>query len=169
MQPDPSLPLSLGPIDESHLAALEALLIDTGVFRDDEIEVAMEVLEEYLDSPGADYHAVGAFTGHGVIVGYALYGPTPCTVGTYDLYWIAVAPAAQNTGVGRLLLREVEKRLMHEGARLLIIETSSQPMYEPTRTFYERNGYHVVARVPDYYTDGDDRLIFVRHFKAQAG
>lgn len=159
-------PVTLGPIDESHLGDLEQLLVDTAVFRDDEIEVAMEVLEACVDAPGADYHAVGAFTDDGAITGYALYGPTPCTLGTYDLYWIAVAPSAQNTGVGRLMLQEVEKRLIHEGARLLIIETSSQAMYEPTRIFYERNGYDAVARIPDYYTEGDDRMIFVKHFQS---
>lgn len=160
VHPPPAV--TLGTIDDSHIDDIEQMLIDTAVFRDDEVEVAMEVLESYIDNPDQDYFAVGAFTHDGELAGYALYGPTPCTIGTYDLYWIAVSPSSQNTGVGRTLLQEVERRLVLADARLLIIETSSQPMYEPTRMFYERNGYDVTARIPDFYTDGDDRMIFVK-------
>jgi ribosomal protein S18 acetylase RimI-like enzyme len=152
----------LGGLTSAHVPVIERLLHETGVFRPDEVDVALEVLESYLDDPDRDYSAVGAFTRAGELVGYALYGPTPCTLGTFDLYWIAVSPSSQNAGVGRALLQEVERRLVLADARLLIIETSSQPMYEPTRRFYERHGYDVVARIPDYYTDGDDRMIFVR-------
>ena len=65
-------------------------------------------------------------------------------------------------GVGSRLLQEVERRLALQDARLVIIETSSLPHYAPTRTFYERRGYQVVARVPDFYAQGDDRLIFAK-------
>jgi hypothetical protein len=56
----------------------------------------------------------------------------------------------------------VERRLAQADARLVIIETSSQPLYEPTRAFYLRKGYAEVARVPDFYADGDDRVIFAK-------
>ena len=32
-------------------------------------------------------------------------------------------------------------------------------------SFYERRGYEVVARVPDFYDVGDDRVIFARTFE----
>ncbi|NJD09307.1 MAG: GNAT family N-acetyltransferase [Gemmatimonadetes bacterium] len=132
------------------------------MFRADEIDVALEVIDAYFANPGQDYTALGAFTRAGELVGYSCHGPTPCTLGTCDLYWIAVAPAAQGTGVGSALLQEVERRLAQEDARLLLIETSSQPRYRPTRRFYERHGYHEVARVPEFYAPGDDRVIFAK-------
>lgn len=142
--------------------SVEDILRDTGVFREDEIMVAMEVLDAYFDNPGQDYSALGAFTQGGRLLGYVCYGPTPLTQGTCDLYWIAVAPDAHGQGVGTRLLQEVERRLARSGARLVIIETSSQPAYQPTRAFYERRGYLEVARVPDFYAPGDDRVIFAR-------
>ena len=36
----------------------------------------------------------------GPIVGFACYGPTPLTVGVYDLYWLAVDPDARQAGGG---------------------------------------------------------------------
>jgi ribosomal protein S18 acetylase RimI-like enzyme len=162
-----ALPVStqLVPLEPRHRAAIEPLLRATGFFRDSEIDIALEVLDAYFDHPDRDYTALGAFTLGGELIGYVCYGPTPCTAGTYDLYWIAVAPAAQNGGVGTILVQEVERRLAQADARLVIVETSSQPLYEPTRAFYLRKGYAEVARVPDFYADGDDRVIFAKRIQ----
>jgi ribosomal protein S18 acetylase RimI-like enzyme len=152
----------VAPVESHHRSAIEQLLIATNVFRPDEIKVALEVIDSYFILPEEDYTALGAFTLGGELLGYVCYGPTPCTVGTWDLYWIAVSPATQGTGVGTMLLQEVERRLALRDARLVIIETSSLPHYGATRRFYERRGYEVVARVPDFYAPGDDRLIFAK-------
>ena len=157
-----TLPLlaSLGP-GTRHQA--EAILRATGVFREDEIRVGLEVLDSYLAHPEQDYTALGAFTPGGELLGFTVHGPTPCTLGTWDLYWIAVSPRAQGMGIGTLLLEEVEGRLTRSNARLLIIETSSRPEYDPTRAFYLKRGYREVARVPDFYEAGDDRVIYAKN------
>jgi ribosomal protein S18 acetylase RimI-like enzyme len=154
--------LTISPIERHHRDAIERLLIDTNVFRDSEIRVALEVIDSYFILPEEDYTALGAFTLGGKLLGYVCYGPTPCTVGTWDLYWIAVTPDAQAHGIGTRLLQEVERRLALKDARLVIIETSSLPQYAATRAFYLRRGYDQVARVPDFYAQGDDRLIFAK-------
>jgi ribosomal protein S18 acetylase RimI-like enzyme len=160
--------LSIRPIRETHRETIEQILVDTGVFKPAEVEVGLEVLDSYLDAPGFDYTAIGAFRGR-TLLGYACYGATPLTLGTWDLYWIAVAPSAQGTGIGTMLLAEVETRLRDQGARLLIIETSSQPLYEPTRAFYERHNYRIDARITDFYAPGDDRVIFVKRLDTNTG
>src|SRR5919106_1838020 len=83
----------LAPLLQEHRAAVERLLRETGSFRPEEIVIALEVIDAYLATPDRDYSALGAFTLGGDLVGYVCYGPTPCTIGTFDLYWIAVAPA----------------------------------------------------------------------------
>ena len=72
-----------------------------------------------------DYSFLGAFTPDDELVGYACFGPTPGTDRTYDLYWIAVDPAAHRAGIGTTLLSEVERRLQGQHARMLVVETSS--------------------------------------------
>jgi ribosomal protein S18 acetylase RimI-like enzyme len=156
----------LRPLAGGHRAQVDAILRDTAVFQPFEIDIALEVFDAFVANPGQDYCALGAFTQGGSLAGYVCYGPTPCTVGTFDLYWIAVSPAVQRAGAGTLLLQEVERRLARSGARLVIIETSSLPRYEATRTFYARRGYGVTARVPDFYADGDDRLIYAKRINA---
>jgi len=153
----------LASLDPGTRHQAEAILRATGVFREDEIRVGMEVLDSYLAHPEQDYTALGAFTPGGELLGFTVHGPTPCTLGTWDLYWIAVSPGAQGMGIGTVLLEEVEGRLTRLNARLLIIETSSRPEYDPTRAFYLKRGYREVARVPDFYEAGDDRVVYAKN------
>jgi ribosomal protein S18 acetylase RimI-like enzyme len=150
----------VGVLNPENRAPAEVILRTTGVFREDEIAVALEVLDSCFANPGHDYTAMGAFTPGGELLGFYVVGPTPCTLGTWDLYWLAVSPGNQGGGVGTLLLKEVEGRLTRSNARQLIIETSSRPQYDPTRAFYLKRGYREVARLPDFYEDGDDRVIY---------
>ena len=155
--------IQLAPLAASARSSAESILRATGVFREDEILVGLEVLDSYFAHPGQDYTAVGAFTPGGELLGFTVYGPTPCTLGTWDLYWIAVTPGTQGKGVGTALIKEVEGRLTQSNARLLIIETSSRPPYDPTRAFYLKRGYREVARIPDFYEAGDDRVIYAKN------
>jgi ribosomal protein S18 acetylase RimI-like enzyme len=134
----------------------------TGVFREAERAVALEVFDSAVERPGADYFALGAFDDDGRLVGFACYGPTPCTVGTWDLYWIAVDPACQRQGTGRALMEACERAIARRGGRLVVVETSSRPDYGPTRDFYRTLGYRETARIPDFYAPGDDLVVYVK-------
>jgi ribosomal protein S18 acetylase RimI-like enzyme len=121
--------------------------------------VAEEVIDGYLEDPqGTGYHALVAEDGS-QIAGYICYGQTPCTVGTWDIYWIAVAGEKRGKGVGGALTKAAEEEIKRLEGRLILIETSSQPVYENTRRFYLGQKYEPVARIPDFYSPGDDLLI----------
>jgi ribosomal protein S18 acetylase RimI-like enzyme len=162
----------LGAIHRGHRARIIDILRATNAFRDEEIEVALELFDESLAhqarapfDPGAgvaSYEFIGAFSREGELIGYACYGATPGTTGTYDLYWIAVHPEYQGEGGGSRLLDEVERRLNEREARLLVVETSSRTDYESTRRFYERREYRESARLSDFYAFGDDRVIYAK-------
>ena len=116
-----------------------------------------------------DYEFVGAYDDRDLLLGYACFGPTPATDGTYDLYWLAVDPAAQGRGAGRALVRWVERELTARGARLLVVETSSRTDYAHTREFYARGGYVEAARVRDFYAPADDRIILTTRLTTPQG
>src|SRR5690606_9058255 len=94
------------------------------------------------------------------VVGYTCYGQTPCTSGTFDLYWIAVHNDLRSKGLGRILQRETEERIRALGGRRLFADTSGREQYEPTRRFYRSMGYEEEARLRDFYAPGDDKVIF---------
>jgi ribosomal protein S18 acetylase RimI-like enzyme len=122
------------------------------------VAIAVELLDDSI-AGDVEYRFLGAFESE-ELVGYACWGPTPGTAGTYDLYWLVVDPARQRTGVGTQLVEAVEQQLAADGARLIVVETSSLPEYASTRAFYERRGYTRAATVRAYYAPGDDLVIY---------
>jgi len=136
-----------------------------GVFHDDEVPVALEVFDGAVAGtrsslPDPDYTALGADV-EGRLVGWVCWGPTPCTAGTYDLYWMAVDPAVQHGGIGTALVAEMERQLLGR-ARLVVVETAGRPAYDATRAFYEARGYRLTARIPDFYSPGDDLVVYTK-------
>jgi len=143
---------------------LEEILVATGSFTDAEVTIALELLETVINDPGQqDYEVAVADIGDHV-AGYVLFGPVPLTEGNYDLYWIAVDPNSQGSGVGRRLMKHVEEQVRLRGGRLLCLETSSQGGYLRTRKFYEQAGYVEESCIRDFYKPGDDRLTYVKRF-----
>lgn len=139
--------------------ALMEFLRATPEFKPAEVDVAEEVLDAYLRDPsGSGYQVLVAEVGASV-VGYICYGPAPLTEGTWDIYWIAVAPKEQGRGIGKALLALAEAKIKGARGRLALIETSSKPEYERTRRFHRSQGYEMACRIADFYAPGDDKLI----------
>jgi GNAT superfamily N-acetyltransferase len=132
------------------------------LFSKEEAETVGELLEAYLEEEDHDGYFFLSASDEGRLVGFACYGPTPLTRGTFDLYWIAVSAAAKGQGVGRALMARVEEEVRALGGRMIKLDTSGRPEYEPTRAFYHRIGYTHSATVPDFYAPGDDLVIFSR-------
>lgn len=144
--------------------AIRNIVVATGVFSEEEIEIAVELLEIYLnDAEQEDYEIFSCVSEEEKVVGYICIGPTPATVATYDLYWIAVDPAIQTNGIGSLLLHYTETYLQQQGGRLLIAETSSTQKYDKTRLFYERKGFQKLAQIKEYYKPDDDLIIYGKY------
>lgn len=164
--------VNLRELTAADVARVVGLTRSTGVFRDEEIAIAEEVVSEAVKGIRADmangadetdggerpYYALGAEV-DGRVVGWICWGATPCTVATWDLYWMAVDPEMHGQGVGTALLEEMESRLSDK-ARLIVIDTSGRPDYAPTRAFYRARGYQTAAVVRDFYALGDDQVIF---------
>ena len=161
--------MRLGQLRPTDRARLAEVLVATGAFHADEIEVALSLFDLSSREGTSDYEFVGAFDAAERLIGYACFGPSPSTEGTYDLYWLAVDPAAQGRGAGRALVREVERLLGARGARLLVAETSSRPDYAGTRAFYLATGYAEAARVKDFYAPADDRIILTTRLTTRDG
>ncbi len=144
--------------------ALVALANGTGVFQPHEIVALREVLDDYHAANEAEGHVARVFADAEGIAGFTYFAPVPMTDRTWELWWIAVDAGRQGCGLGRTLIEDVEAALRSKGQRLLLIDTSSLPNYEPTRRFYLKTGYSQVAQIPDFYRDGDDKALFWKKF-----
>jgi ribosomal protein S18 acetylase RimI-like enzyme len=56
----------------------------------------------------------------------------------------------------------VEDRIKEMGGKRIYVETSSREQYRPTRSFYSRCGYQKEATLKNFYSPGDDKVIYLR-------
>lgn len=96
------------------------------------------------------------------IVGFIVaYSGDPGHVITID-----VAPSARRSGVGSLLLRAVEARLLSAGSHAVGLETAVDNI--SALTFYKRHGYHVIRTWPRYYPNGLDAFVMRKELSISA-
>lgn len=152
---------------ESDLETVRSIIDSSGFFRKDEVEVAVELAGEALARGDASgYHFIFAEI-DGQTLGFACFGPIPCTLGSYDLYWIAVHQDSRGKGIGQKLLKETEASVKQMNGRKIYIETSTMEKYEPTRGFYLSAGYEEAARFSDFYDVGDGKVVLVKNIEDQ--
>lgn len=157
--------ISIRTINEKDVPLIEGLLRTEDTFRPEEKKVGVEVLRDsVLKSSPETYLSLVAQVGESV-KGWVSFGLIPCTIASWDIYWIVVSKSHQRQGIGTLLLAEAERIMKAYEARLAIIETSSTGLYAPARYLYEKMGYRKVASVPNCYAPGDHKLIYMKIFE----
>ena len=144
--------------------AVRAVLDSTGFFYPEETAVAVELVDERLARGEASGYFFDFAEISGRVAGYSCYGPIACTKASYDLFWLVVHQEQRGRGLGRLLLARAEESIRRQGGRRVYIETSSRPLYEPTRGFYLACGYRLEAVLAEFYAPGDGKAIFVKVF-----
>ena len=140
--------------------AIQRFINETHFFRPEDEAVAHEVLDDAIAKGETGHYQSYTYLQSGKPVGWICFGPTPCTVGTYDVYWLVTAPVAQKQGVGSALLAHAERLMSERSGRVAIVETAGRHEYDSTRRFYEKRGYRVAARVPDFYAPADDMIVY---------
>lgn len=142
--------------------AIVTLLETTGFFYPEEVDIALELIEEKLNSGDSSSYQFIFAEYDSTVIGYICYGKIPLTKASYDVYWIAVDPRFQGKGIGYALLSKAEAKVRQENGKHFYIETSGRKLYEPTHSFYLKAGYSIIAVFKDFYADGDDKLVFYK-------
>ena len=146
---------------------VRSLVASTGFFNPAEVDIAAELVSERLAKANrSGYHFILAERGSGLMA-YACYGPIEGTQGSFDLYWIAVAPEEQGKGLGPQVFARAEAAMRKAGAKHIYVDTSTSDRYAPTRGFYQRMGFQEQARLPDFYGAGDGKVIYVKEISAE--
>lgn len=150
-------------VREADRDAVSRLVRATGFFSPEEEAIAVELVDEAIalgaEASGYEFIFADSPDGNGLL-GYACFGPIPSRAGAFDLYWIAVAPGSQRSGLGRELIAEAERRAIGQGGSDMFIDTAGRDQYRPTRAFYERMGYMQHEVIPDFYSPGDDKVVY---------
>ncbi|MBE3064919.1 MAG: GNAT family N-acetyltransferase [Spirochaetes bacterium] len=143
-------------------ASVRAITQSSGFFYPDEIDTAVELVEERLAKGlKSGYHFIFAEE-NGRTVGYSCFGPIACTKSSFDHYWLAVVNDARGRGLGTALIGATERAIAGLGGTRIYLETSSRPLYDPTRAFYAARAYTLEAELRDFYGPGDAKVIYVK-------
>ena len=138
-------------------------LVDaSGFFSKEEIDIAVELVEENLsEGEASGYYFLFAENSGGVI-GYTCFGPVPNTMNSYDIYWIVVHNDFCRLGIGKALIAMTEGLIEKKGGQRIYVDTSSRDQYKTTRLFYDKCGYREKASVKDFYGLGEDKVIYAK-------
>jgi ribosomal protein S18 acetylase RimI-like enzyme len=146
----------------SDVDSIRNIVRSSGFFSTEEVEMAVELVHERLSKGESSGYYFLFVEINERVVGYSCYGPIPCTEESYDLYWIAVLNDFRGRGIGRDLSERTEKKIGKMGGRRIYADTSSRDQYEPTRSFYRASGYELEAVLKDFYSPGDNKIIYVK-------
>ncbi|MDR3473651.1 MAG: GNAT family N-acetyltransferase [Devosia sp.] len=138
---------------------ISELVAATGVFSEEEVRVAGELATTTLDGTET-YRFMFAEQPGGALKGFACFDRIALSEVSFDLYWIAVAPSEQGTGLAQELMRRTAAFAKSKRGLWLFAETSSREPYARARAFYRRAGFEEAARFDDFYAVGDAKVIF---------
>jgi aminoglycoside 6'-N-acetyltransferase I len=151
-------------LKQADTAQLKSLLGKISIFSNKEVDVAMELINIAALTPEQTDYNVFVLEEDNKVLGYHCTGQRALTDGVYDLYWIAADPDAERKGIGKELLNHAEEFVKGRKGRWILAETSSREVYSGTRNFYMRNKYSIIASIKDFYSVGDDLVIFGKYF-----
>jgi ribosomal protein S18 acetylase RimI-like enzyme len=148
------------PITEDDSVAVSQLAVDAGLFPPEEIVFIEKMMSDFFGHNIREAHECVVDVEGSELLGVAYYEPALATDRTWYLTMIGVRRDHQGQGRGAALMRYVEDALRERGERILLVETSGTTEFVLTRKFYEKLGYHEEASVRDYFTVGDDMVLF---------
>jgi ribosomal protein S18 acetylase RimI-like enzyme len=151
--------LLIRPITPQDVTAIIELVVASGLFAPDDTYILEKMMTDYFEGNINDGHQC-VIDEADKPLGVAYYAPAKATDRSWYLTMIAVRGEHQGGGRGTILLQHVENALQKAGQRVLLVETSALPIYERTRMFYIKCGYEEEARIRDYWSAGDDMVVF---------
>ncbi len=141
---------------KSDLNAIKAVLNSIELFPADMLE---DMTADYFSNPESeDIWFTQIQDETPIAIGFC--APEKLTEGTYNLYAIGVRNDLQGKGIGAAMMNWIEQHLIEKQARVLIVYTSGTPEFELTRKFYEKIGYTKEATIRDFWSEGDDKVVF---------
>ncbi len=154
---------SIRPATAADLDRIKEIAVAADMFSIDEAEFFDEMVNGALDGSLENHQWLVAEDSNGAVVSAAQFAPEPFADRMWNLYFIAVDPTHQGTGIGSSVMAHVEADLKQRGeqhARTLVVETSSTDQYARTRSFYAGLGYDEEARIREFYGPGDHKVVF---------
>jgi len=116
-------------------SAVIRLLKNTPEFLPREVDLAEEVIDDYLSCSEKSGYFIWVIELNGDLAGYSVYGRAPITDDAWEIYWLAVDCSVQGRGIGQELLEFTEQQIWRSDGAIIVVETSSRAEYDRTNRF----------------------------------
>jgi len=153
--------MSIRKVIKDDINALKEVLNSIDLFP---AEILDDMISDYFENPEtSDIWFTAIQDKKPIGIGYC--APEKLTEGTYNLYAIGIRSDIQGKGIGGAMMNYIENELKSQGQRILIVETSGTEDFRLTRKFYENLNYTKEAVIRDFWSEGDDKVIFWKKLK----
>ncbi len=150
--------IQIRPVAKKDVPSIKRIMRETIEFSKDDQTTCAECLDAYFAHE--PFYAFACAEENNKLLGFICYDKASIAKNVYELYWIVVAEKARGKGIARMLDDYFVKAAKRRGARILFTETESAVQYAKARCFYKSCGYKEMARVKDFYDDGNDKIIY---------
>ncbi len=138
---------------------------ETGVFKDIELEIMKETLEEWESRPES-LSTLIELSSSGRVAGFAYFCPVHGTEHTFDVKWLVVDKLSRMQGIGRQLIERIEVEILKQTSNaILSVETSTRKESIVSEGFYSSIGFSLIGHIPDFYAKGDDFFMYAKHIR----
>jgi len=156
-----------GNVSMINIREYELLTLETGAYRDIELDILKETLAAWKQSPGSPYELIELRDGR-VLAGFCLYYHSPNTEHTYDIHTFVVGRDYRNKAVGpRLLELLLDAVLDKVDYAVIRVETSRLKEDAVGDSFYSDNGFQAIGHIPGFYDNENDYYIYVKSVSAE--
>ncbi|PWT92387.1 MAG: hypothetical protein C5B54_03600 [Acidobacteria bacterium] len=155
--------MNIRPFDSKDRTRLKEIITSIANFNGADKAIALELIDDVIaKEQKSDYIIYVCEDETNIVQAYVCFGKTPLTESTFDFYWCVVDQDFQRHGLGFRLFQFVETEVQRLGGKLLMCETSSLDSYDRVLKLYEKLGYQFVARIKNFYREGDDKFIYMK-------
>jgi len=98
----------------------------------------------------------------GEVIGVNSIAENEQRTGGYSWDYIVVHRSHRGGGIAAALIENMMAYLQQIRARYVVTYTCDLPPYETIQRLFVKYGFRLAGRLPDYYYDGEDRLIYAR-------
>jgi hypothetical protein len=135
-----------------------------------EIEAILHRIDFSLfDDEQRLYRVIIAENENKELMGYAVFGPDPQAVKTYQIYNLVPSPRIKNGEIIVNLLRYIEDKIVKYRGRIIVIELSSHFRYKNQYETYLKENYNLSSKINNLYSEGEDKLILAKNLASSSG
>lgn len=140
----------------------EQLALESGVYKDIELDILIDTLDSWKARPGSPYSLVEVRDSREP-AGFCLFQRAANTESTFDIHTFLVGRDYRGKGAAEKLLDLLAEEILASVRSAMIrIETSSTKENAVEPRFFTARGFETIGHIPDFYGPGNDYWIYAK-------